>query len=98
MFADAFTNDDYYLSTSASFPRMPPDTINDALNRNWLTDGLDSSMGCLNKCLSVLNFINRARSQTGGPSIKIQISRIFHQGPPVHPNGLYRPSIQSHSQ
>ena len=34
--AKTFTNDDYYLSAATNFPNMPPATMNDELNRNWL--------------------------------------------------------------
>ena len=47
--ADTFANDCYYLSESENFPRMPPETINDTLYGNWLTDRLGLSIGYLNK-------------------------------------------------
>ena len=45
------------IKTAIKFLNSPPETINDMLNWNWFTNGLDLSTGKLNQFLEALNFL-----------------------------------------
>ena len=68
MIANSFAEDDYFLSKSVNFITLTPETINDMLNYNYLTDGLDLNRGKFNQYLEALNFIS--------PPENPQISKI----------------------
>ena len=43
-FVHLFVQDDHFISAAANMMHMPSETINDTLNYNWLTDGIDVNM------------------------------------------------------
>ena len=65
MLAKTFANDDHCISVAANFPTITSVTIIDTLNYSWSKEGLGHKMGCLNKCLTLLNF--------WGPILTLQI-------------------------
>ena len=68
MLANSFAEYDYFLSKYVNFIILTPETINDMLNCNYLTDGLDLNMGKFNQYLETLNFLS--------PPENPQISKI----------------------
>ena len=58
IFANTFDDDNHFLSAAVNFTNLLPGTINDVLNWNWLTYGLDLSIDESNQCLSAIDFLS----------------------------------------
>ena len=48
IFSHLFAQEECFISAATRIPNMPPETINDILNYNWLTNGLCVIMNKLN--------------------------------------------------